>query len=381
MLDTISILKKAADKAGFNRVRFEDQQVPTSIANICIMTLFGDMRSTFVASSILLRRYREEQKGSKYFILCGWPGYENMFPYVDEYWSIKLDEAAIQKVWSESDGLANNSIILMDCERHLNYFFEERLNWEELNRYYRNGLQQEFFDKFRHVKVYLPTIPSSVVLKESFLREVIRNPLLKVFLYPSLFVNGWRNGKVRKVKASKGFWLHLIDKLVSKGIYPVVYKDSFAHDLSADVEQGKCYFLSEGNISLVMSAMRATGCVLDVFQGLSRLAIAARSPFLMCEERAKYNGLKEYEIDDLCIKKLPKEYIFGFSTILEHEDKLAWDANLFDNIVVRLNSMLPKLDRDAWPSTNETYEIISYENVRKIKTKKLGTRLFRVTQD
>jgi hypothetical protein len=380
MLDTLSILKKAADKAGFNRARFEDRKVPTSISNVSIMTLFGDVRSTFVASSMLLHRFRKEMKGSRYFILCGWPGYEGLFPYVDEYWSIRLDEPALQKLWKTVDGLGNTSSVLANSERHLNYFVEDRLDWTELVPYYNCGLKKEFFDKFRHVQVFLPTVPSLVALGDVFLREVVKKPSLKVFIHPSLFVTSWRNGKARQVNVPESFWVALVNRLADEGFMPVVYLNECSHNISSKTT-GKCYFLSESNLLLVLSAMRSVGYVLDLFQGISRLAIAARCPFLLYEERTKYKFLKDFEIDDLCAGNLPKEYIFGFSTILENEDKTAWNLNFFDGIIARLNSVLPTLDRNEWPSTNEYHEIISYQNVRKQKSKKLGTRLLHVSQD
>ena len=52
------------------------------------MVLFPDMRSSCVASALLLKRYREEIKGSKYFILVSWPGFGGLFPFVNEYWEV-----------------------------------------------------------------------------------------------------------------------------------------------------------------------------------------------------------------------------------------------------------------------------------------------------
>ena len=67
--EIISILQRAAEKAGVKRTRYEDQKVPASIDNVCVLPFFGDLRSTCVLSSFLLKRYREESKGSK-FSLC-----------------------------------------------------------------------------------------------------------------------------------------------------------------------------------------------------------------------------------------------------------------------------------------------------------------------
>ena len=45
--------------------------------------------------------------------------------------------------------------------------------------------------------------------------------------------------------------------------------------------------------------MRMTGCVLDVFSGISKLALAARTPFIYVDDRARYVSLKEVELDDI----------------------------------------------------------------------------------
>lgn len=374
MLDTISILKKAADKSGFTRARYLDDKVPTSISNVTAMTFLGDMRSMFILSSLLLRRYREESKGSRYFILCSWPGYECLFPYVDEYWAIR-DESSLPKLWNSTDGFDNKSSLIIEYNKQLNYFFE-RIDWDDFRLYYNNGFQKEFFNKFRNLKPYLPTINSAASLGQMFLEKVAKAAGMKVFIHPVTHVTGWRLGKPRHVSASKKFWLAFAERLLKEGYTPIVYRDAAAHDLSVDLPD--CIHVYESDVAKVLAAMRSVGCVIDVFQGLSRLAIAARSPFLMVEERAKYNGIKDYEIDDLCSQNLPKEYIFAFSTIIEHGDETAWNVNLFDVIVARLNSFLPLLDRDSWPSTAEVYDIVPYEKVRKRKSKKLGTKLLRV---
>ena len=79
MIDVNSFVKRAAEKSSFNRVRFQESNMPTNISNITVMPFFGDIRSTFILSSMLLHRYKEEKKGSKYFILCSWPGFESYF--------------------------------------------------------------------------------------------------------------------------------------------------------------------------------------------------------------------------------------------------------------------------------------------------------------
>jgi sporulation protein YlmC with PRC-barrel domain len=119
----------------------------------------------------------------------------------------------------------------------------------------------------------------------------------------------------------------------------------------------------------------------DFFSGISRYALAARTPFVCFDERIKFSSLKEYEINDLCGKKVPKEYIFGFSTIIESGDKASWSSNLIDHLLVKLDKVYEKMDRDSWPSSSETNDIVPYDSVRKIKNKKLGSRFIKINRD
>lgn len=55
-MDVVEIVNKAADKCGFRREVYADASLPTLISNIVVLLLFGDVRSTCVASSLILKR-------------------------------------------------------------------------------------------------------------------------------------------------------------------------------------------------------------------------------------------------------------------------------------------------------------------------------------
>jgi len=371
-METPAILKRAAEKGNFLRVRFQEKDIPSSMSDIFVMLFFGDMRSTFLASSLLMRRYREEAKGSKYFILCSWPGYESLFPYVDEYWTIK-SESLLKELLLASEGFKNDSTF--NFRRSLNYFFENVEGGEVLDVFYSNGLTQEFFDRFREVRRFLPEIPSPSILGN--LNQKMGAVENKVFIYPALYIRQWQYGRIRMTSTPKEFWVELSRKLIEKGMVPVLYQNFFAHDLSAILTDG-CIHFREKNISKVMAAMRMSDCVLDIFSDISRFALAARCPFLACDERGRYADLKEFEIDALCSGNFPTGYIFSFPTIIEKGEMNLWGVNLLDNITARLSSFLPKLDRNDLPSAFESYETIPYDGVKKTKAKRLGTRFVKV---
>ena len=162
---------------------------------------------------------------------------------------------------------------------------------------------------------------------------------------------------------------------------PVIWQNYMSYDISPEFV-GRCIFVVEKDIIRVLSSVRATGCVLDVFNSLSRLSIMARCPFLAVDERSRYSNLKEYEIDDLCGTNIPHEYIYTFSTIITDGGPLSWNQDIFPSVIQKLNTFLPLLDRDTWPSTGESCEVISYKkNVRVVKQKKIGTHFIKIPKD
>jgi len=376
-MDVTTILKRAAEKCGVTRTRYKERDVPTSVESVTVLPFFGDRRSSLVLSSILLKRIKEELKGSRYFVLISWPGDEGMFQYVDEYWQVD-DQAALQKLVSEASGFGNSSAILPLLQRSLNQYFYDVMSEKDLVSYYDNGLTSAFFDSFRHVKVNLPSIPSASSLGADVSRELSRREN-KVFVRPSRTAVSWRNGSCASVPIPREFWSSLLDRLVAEGFYPVVYEDRFSHTLQDNLKN--CLRIGPLDSLKAMSAMRACGCVLDIFDGSSRLALAARCPFLCFDERQRFNAVKEYEINDLCGRGLPRQYIFSFAALVEKGDPNVWRTNVFDHLVLRLKEMTAGLDRDSWPAPVESNDIVPYDAVRKRKLKKFGTRFIRVERD
>lgn len=376
----VDFLKRACERNGFARERFEEKNIPTDYSSLVIMPFFGDYRGLFVLSSLVLHRYRRENKGSKYFIVCSWPGFQGLFPYVDEYWAL-TDEPQMKRFYQDADNLRNRSDLATIYLRNLNEFFRDVVSWRDLDAYYDYGFKQGFFDEFDTVKRFLPFVPSAAIMGKEFNRQLTTRPGYKVFLHPTVYARKWANGRTHQATAKKEFWVELTEHLLHEGFVPVIWQNYLTYDLSGDFTD-KCIFIGDRDISRVMAGMRATGCVLDIFNGISRLAIAARCPFLVVDERSRYAGVKEYEVDDLCAYNLPREYIFSFSTIITDGFAFSWKHDIFQSIVRKLNSFLPDLDRDTWPSTGELLEDVPYkEYVREIKKKHLGTRLLKITRD
>jgi uncharacterized protein YktA (UPF0223 family) len=377
-MDSSLFLKNAADKCGFNRVKYDSNKVPTSIDDdtVSVFSFFGDMRSIALTSSLIMKRYKEEIKASKYFILCSWPGYEKLFPYVDEYWSIR-EESVIKSVYRQTDGMKNRSDLVLRYERNLNHFFVDHSNFRDIETFYNNGIQKHFFDKLKNIKKFIPAVSSAAVLGSQFVREMGKSKGYKVFIYPTYFARHFKSGKINYIDIDKQFWVGLIEALLAEGFHPVVYNDKNTFDISGDFVD-RCLYISDSDISHVLAAMRSTGLVIDFYSGISRLAILARCPFVAFDERNRYSASKEFEFDDLVAEGIPREYIFAFPTILGHRDLKSWKVNVFDVLISKLNDLIPNLNRDNWPSTSEVNEIVPYSRVREVKNKRFGSRFIKI---
>lgn len=376
-MDTYNLIKKAYEKAGLERVKYVDKNVPTNADNIVILPFFGDLRSSFILSKLLLKRYREQVKGSKYFIVISWPGDEILYPFADEFWTVK-NEFSLEDLKRKSNGFLNTHEFYSSIMRSLNYFFSDVIDPIIFNDYYENGLTIEFFNKFKDVSVYSPPIPSSISSLGIETSKNIQTVGPSIVVYPSKNIRKWNyEGCVSSV-APKGFWVYLCKKLLKDKITPIVCLNELAYDISKEVS--KCVFVDKLNTGQMLTLMRSVGCSLDVFNGTSKLAVLAKSPFIAFDERNRFFGNKEYELDDLCALNIPREYIFSFSSIVSDGDESDWESNIVNPLLIKLNLFLPKLDRDSWETLSEKEELVEYSSIRKKNMLKLGTKFIKVEQ-
>jgi hypothetical protein len=377
-MEVSAILKRAADKAGLSRVRYKERDIPTSVEGVVVLPFFGDRRSSFVLSSLLLKRVRDELKGSRYFVLVSWPGWEGMYPYVDEYWHPD-DSSVVDRLLKDACGFSNSSSAAALLGKSLNQYFYDVMSEDDLVPFYDRGITPAFFDRFRHVKVSLPSVPSASSLGKDAHRSLSRSDY-KVFVRTAKRMSSWSSGAPSSAKVPREFWLEVLGSLVSAGMTPVVYNDLACHDLSSEVP-AECLRFGSMDALKELSLMRASDCVLDFFGSDSRMALAARCPFLCFDERQRFAEFKEYELNDLCGRSLDREYIFSFAALVEKGGPSVWKSNLIDHMVVRLDAMRSRLDRDSWPAPVESSDIVPYDSVRKRKLKRFGTRFIKVERD
>jgi hypothetical protein len=374
-MDVPAILQRASDKCGLKRERWVEANIPTSPHNITVLVFLGDMRSSYILSSFLLKQFKEKSKSSKYFILVTWPGYEGLFPYVDEIWSIK-EESALKNLHKNAYGFENRANFYLETIRNLNYWFEDVLSHEDFSAYYDNGFQDLYWSQFGQVVRYLPSIPSSAILNADLNLKLMQDHGVKIFVAPFFDAKVYDRFGLKKQHISKSFWENLINILLENNMTPVIYNNYNTYDLSADV--GGVHF-REKNISKLMGIMRLTTCVLDIFSDISKLAIMARVPNLVVDERIRYLSQKEAELNNLSPQGVKIDHIFSFATILESEDVAIWKSNLLDLIIARLNKFLPGIGELSSPLESET--IVPYRKIKEARMKKLGTRFFKVNRD
>jgi hypothetical protein len=225
---------------------------------------------------------------------------------------------------------------------------------------------------FGDIKRFRPGIPS---LEKASTVDIDRRKGDKVVIFPAKRIRSWQRGKVEYINIGKEFWKALCQRLIDEGITPVVFQNNFTHDVSPDFAD-KCAYVVSKNILQVLGVMRHIGCVVDVFSGISRLAIAARCPFVCVDERARFHYTKDYEIDDLCCEKMPRHYVFSFSTMLLTGTVEDWNNSVVNQLIGQIKTFLPTLTTGL-EDANQSEVMVDYGKVRDRKFKRMGIRFIK----
>jgi hypothetical protein len=376
MNDTSEYIKRAAKRIGFKREFFVEKNIPTHSSNIFVLPFFCDLKSTFILSSLILNNFKKHNP-DKYIILCSWPGMQSLFPYVDEYWTVE-DESLARAMSSGANDFFNDSNIVSEIIKNIAEVVDI-ITPRELKKYYSNGFTKEYWKDFPEVERFLPEIASANVISEDFKLKLSNNEK-NIVVYPATKMKSWQRGVSKNLPIQKEFWINLVDELIKEGYNPVIYQNWFTYDVSKDLAD-KCTYLVPKSISDLLAGMREVGMVLDVHTGISRMAIAARCPFLSVTERSIYIGDKDYEIDDLCASNLPRQYIFSFSTQLMTGTIQEWKISLIDTFIKRLNIFYKSIDNKKLPSTNISFEKVSNLSIRKRNKKRLGVNFIKTSKN
>lgn len=377
-MNSIDFLNYSSQRVGFKREVFIDENVPTDVDNFLFVPIFSDFKHSFIFSSILLDKYKNKTKNSKYIIVCSYPGFSSLFKDADEYWSLS-DFKNFKNLFEYSQGFLNKSKTYLDIIRNFNENYRNVINSDFFNCYYNNGFKEKFWTEYDNLFLRFPMISSSAVLGKEVLRTVNESHGYKVFIFPSIYLNSWNQGKNVKLYSQKQFYVELIKYLKSDNIFPVVWNHPLGHDLTNEFSNhSDCLFINEFELSKVLSSIRMTGCNLDLFSGTNWLAKIARTPSLTFDERSKFYGTKENELVDLSLIETPNKFVFNFVNSVVNGSIKSWKEDIFLNIKNNLLNFTPYLDRESWASTAETDKEVSIENFKKRKIKRLGTKFIKI---
>jgi hypothetical protein len=348
-----------------SRIVRDRSRIPTDHARVTVLTAFGDLRHLAILSSFLLKRYREESKGSKYFVLVSYPGFEHLFPYVDEYWS-----PGSGGVYHRANGFGNDDPLLDGVRKSLTRdFFDEVGHADEVfSSLYANGFKETAFLS-QYKKFVRFTVRPNSTLPPVFVREMA-GAGMKVFVFPCRHLRNFHRNRTTWEAVGREFWVNLLGSVREEGVVPVVLKHYLSHDLT---EEGGCVHLATDDWGVVASAMRLTGCVLDVFSDIGRMAALTGVPFLCVDERARFNYYKESELDDLTRPGLQRRYVYLFPGPV-------WGEGFRAVLRSSLSSFLSGLTResvlDGWGDLE-----VSYDGVRRRRVLDLGTNLLTVPKE
>lgn len=371
MPSVASFISRSAQECGFDRERFVESKLPSDFDKIVVFLFLGDLRSLSILSTLLFRTYCDNILKDKYIIFCGLPGMGSIFPRADEYWSIS-DALSIGDLMIDADGFTNKNKRYNSILVQLHRRFNTVITGDDFALYYNNGLTSSYFDRFKKINRFFPQLPNW--RSGDVGMNIVRSGKHGVFLYPNFEGRCWDRGKEVSLKFPKDFWIKLTESLLSNGFFPIVYQNQITYDISPNFGE-RCMYCTDRNFSSILGAMRASGCVLDIFSGISRMALLARTPFLVIDERQRYINSKEFEINDLCIDQLyPYKYVFSFPTLIgsgSYNELIKQTINVINKFILQVKDI-------TLPPLKELYEEISYDIVRQHKAKKLGIHFIKV---
>ena len=367
-LTVSDFLKITSKKLNFQREKYLEKNIPNNYDQITVLFNLGDLRNTLSLSSMILPRYRKETKSLRYFIVFSYPGFSSLFPYADEYWS--FDQDNFLKIYNGSCGLDNTNNLKTIYLRHLNENFREVIKAESFNDIYEHFFLKRYWEKNKNIRIILPQIINSLASNDVFIDKYSKiNLEKKVFIFPNKTMQIIRKGKLIYEEIKSEFWINLIKKLLENNISVFCLKHPLTHDISAEfIESKNALFFNETDINQIMSIMRMSGCVFDFFSGVSRLAMVARTPYILADERIRYFNYKEYEFEDVVGESLQGERFFIFADLMNANN------DLYNNIASNIISKIDKINKNNKGILSSEFidKLSNYQNVRYYQSKKMG---------
>jgi hypothetical protein len=367
MRDVKEYLKDFTRKYSIKREYFEESKIPENFDQLSIFINYSDIRSTCALSSIVLPKYRLENKSSRYFVVIGLPEQKVLYPYVDEYWSFQGDELN-KEIFFDSEGIQNNNKKVIEIKRLMNEHFRDVSSSNDFSSTYNNYLTSNYWKNYKSVRVVLPRIYNMLDYSKSPLAKLYSMTQKKMFIFPSQYAYLNSEDKNKKRKIPKEFYKYIIENLNTQGYGVVCYQNSYSYDMSLILEENENLMIYNNNDFLtMMSMMKRTGFVVDFFSGISRLAAIAQCPFLLLDERKRYVNWREYEFEDVVCPKIPIfRNFYIVDKFFDDTDLLVYLANNIINCVNQID--FTKLNHE----TGTVDRTDDYSSVRARVQQKMG---------
>ena len=367
-LTVSDFLKITSKKLNFNREKYIEKNIPSNFDQITVLFNLGDLRNTLSLSSMILPKFRKETKSLRYFIVFSYPGFSSLFPYADEFWS--FDQENFLRIYNSSLGLDNFNSLKTIYLRHFNENFREVIKSESFNDIYDHFFLKRYWEKNKNIRIILPQIINSYSSNDVFVEKYSNiNTNRKIFIFPNKTMQIIRKGKLTYEEIKVEFWINLIKKLLNNNISVICVKHPLTHDISSHfIDEKNILFFNEIDLNQIMSLMRMSECVFDFFSGISRLAIAARTPYILADERIRYFNYKEYEFEDVVGESLYGDRFFIFADLLNANN------DLYSNIASNIISKIDKIKKISKGILSSEYidKLSNYQNVRYYQSKKMG---------
>lgn len=360
-------LAHAAERTGFSRDIYTEKNIPVKPDSITITPFFGDGASEYVLSALLHRRVKEQILRDRYWVVATHPGRAFLYPFADEVWGLKGEEV-VRQVSAGAIGFDPLGRGVLHVRQELNKFFPNVFEPAEFSRLYDGGLTRYFFDRFNTVEVDLPAIISPRI---EFARVLAEKPGKKAFLAPTLRISVIdQHGRPDVMDVPQQFWVELGESLLATNVTPVFQFGPTCHDVSSHFA-GRAVYCTDNTAIGLTAAMRASGCVVSVFQDVAFLAAVARAPLVWYEDRRRRVRLKMDELS-ATMPPVPVELGFSFPAAIAGGSH----QTVTRAISSRVADFLSRVDRDQLPTTAAQRYEVDLRPVRDRRAKRMGSRLF-----
>lgn len=333
--DIKEIIETAAQRGSFIREKFDSRNLPDSMQKIIVLPVFSEISHLMVFANLILPSIRNDINfKDKYIIIVTWKGFAKFLPQADEVWSIKSTDN-IDRFYEKVDGMMNKSEALSVVHRSLNEYFRNVVEPIRFANWFQNGFNRQNINR-DVIQIFKQSIPNINYLNQNVVKNINDLGENKAFIIPFKYIKRWHLGKVVLHKLSPVFYQNVIDGLIAKNCKCVVLKNYLSFDLSKNYLDNKNVFsIQEDDWFLVMAYMLATKMYVDLFSGISSLAMYCGCRSISIVERNFHTVSNSLELESCMTNNNTDVKLFSFFDLNSNliNKKLFFIDKLFSEIV------------------------------------------------